>query len=214
MKGGKSDAIEKEISERQDSIAGHVQDRNGAMLLGFAKPLLLLEGRDTAAPSRGLSIDLQEQLVKRAQAVFMERAAFIRQVSDEKKQVISELLEVLKIEDLGISVDTKKPYGLHLVRMNGEDWEQAAVVRSYSVDREGTLSTYEQDNTQGKTVSQLRQAGFQGAYIVYNDEMKEPSLQIARGARFFEENFLSVEPARPRPKSGPDAPSGSSGVQP
>lgn len=210
-----ADVIEIEISERQASITGHVQDRNGAMLLGLAKAPLLLAGRDTVAAdsSRGLSTDLQEQLVEKAQKTFIERADFIRQVSDEKKQVLADLLEVLYIEDLGIAVDTTKPYGLHLVRMTDENREDAVVVLSCVVDHSGTLSAYEQDNTQGKTVSQLRQAGSQGAFIVYNDEMKEASLQIARGARFFEEKFLSVKPVRPVPKSGPNAPSRSTGLQ-
>ncbi|MDX2027442.1 MAG: hypothetical protein SFW62_02270 [Alphaproteobacteria bacterium] len=215
---GYTEAVEGEIQSYHDGIGEAVVTRSQAVQIGTAKPPLLLadlrNGEFLPALGVGISDEDQARLVVEAQRIFSDRVGAIRDLAQQKQEILKLLVDLTKTEDLGVPLDITKPYDLHCMRVTEESEEEPIRFLSFEAHPSGVIEVHRDNASMGAlTVAQLKEMGSQGCVIFCNKEIHEFVLETQFAA---EKHFLphlnqaaqpEKRPTRPRKSATRTAPS-------
>ncbi len=132
----------------EEALPQEIEARNAALRIGTAKPPLLLTGNidgkeaNKTSSSNELSEDDKQKIYQTAKKNIEERAAFLKQVSQEKQEVLSALMGFIDVQAVA-AVNKDNPKSIIIVTYKNPEGIECLFYANLLDVELGDVSTYE-----------------------------------------------------------------------
>lgn len=145
---GYLDAVEQELSDViKNELPKAVSTRNNALMIGTAKPPLLLTDQNQPIKENAIAVmdkEAVEKVISKARGNMEERAQYIRDIAQQKQGVLEELVTLCDIKPL-TDHDTDNPNHIIILAQNLPDSNETTFTIAYNLDvQNGSLNMMEE----------------------------------------------------------------------
>lgn len=166
-------------------VAGEVIDdavrqRNDALRIGVAAPLLLLEdqreGVAKSVPSRAMDDETQEKIKNQARRNFEIRADYVREVARLKQEVLQELVGLAEVRDLSPRDANDSDYEIYLVQPDARN----TVLAKFNLAAADASSAMDGSFTPGGPLSEVEKTARKtnALAVIRNNEITDLFMEV------------------------------------
>lgn len=163
-------------------IEDAVRQRNEALRIGVAAPLLLLEDqREGVARSvqpRAMDEETQEKIKNQARRNFEIRADYVREVARMKQEVLQELVTLAEVQELSPRDETDPEYEIYLVQPDARN----TVLARFNLAAADANSAMDGSFTPGGPLSEVAKAARKtnALAVIRNNEITDLFMEVTQ----------------------------------